>query len=68
MSSITFCIVQTQHKDQQTVVSKTLERDRVCTMNTAMTKAGRHLAEWFKAFRAKNRPPYRYYEHSLYDA
>jgi hypothetical protein len=29
---------------------------------------GRRLARWFKTFREKNRPPYRYGEHSLYDA
>lgn len=35
----------------------------------AVTKQiGKRLARWFKAFREKNRPPYRYDEHSLYDA
>jgi hypothetical protein len=31
-------------------------------------KMGTGLAGWFKAFREKNRSPYRWYEHSLYDA
>jgi hypothetical protein len=35
---------------------------------TAVKKTGKRFARWFKAFREKNRPPYRYYEHSLYDA
>ena len=35
---------------------------------TAMKKTGMRLARWFKTFRKKNRPPHRYYEHSLYDA
>ena len=26
------------------------------------------IARWFKTFRDKNRPPYRYYEHGLYEA
>jgi hypothetical protein len=29
---------------------------------------GKRLTRWFKTFHEKNRPPYRYYEHSLYDA
>ena len=39
---------------------------------SAMTKAvkntGTRVVRWFKALREKNRPPYRWYEHSLYDA
>jgi hypothetical protein len=34
----------------------------------AIKKTGTRLARWFKAAREKNRPPYRWYEHSLYDA
>ena len=37
-------------------------------MTATMKKAGKRFAQWFKTFRDKNRPPYRYYEHSLYDA
>jgi hypothetical protein len=35
---------------------------------TAMKQTGTRFARWFKTFREKNRPPYRYYEHSMYDA
>lgn len=35
---------------------------------TAVKQTGKRFARWFKTFRDKNRPPYRYYEHSLYDA
>jgi len=31
-------------------------------------KISKQFARWFKTFREKNRPPHRYYEHSLYDA
>jgi hypothetical protein len=31
-------------------------------------KIGTRVGRWFKAFHEKNRPPYRWYEHSLYDA
>lgn len=34
----------------------------------ATKKIGRRFARWFKAFREQNRPPYKYHEHSLYDA
>jgi hypothetical protein len=34
----------------------------------AMKKTGTRFVGWFKKFREKNRPPYRWYEHSLYDA
>jgi len=34
-------------------------------MATAMKKAGTRLREWFKTFREKNRPPYRWYEHAI---
>jgi hypothetical protein len=37
-------------------------------MTKAMKKTGRRFAQWFKTFREKNPPPYRWYEHSLYDA
>jgi hypothetical protein len=37
-------------------------------MVAAMKKNGRHFAEWFKAFKEKNRPPYRWYEHDPYGA
>ena len=37
-------------------------------MTAAVKKTGRHFARWFKTFREKNRPPYHYYEHTLYDA
>jgi hypothetical protein len=29
-------------------------------------KMSARLASWFKAFREKNRPPYRWYEDNLY--
>ena len=35
---------------------------------TAMKKTGKRFARWFKQFRENNKPPFRYYEHSLYDA
>jgi len=39
---------------------------------SAMTKAvkntGTRVVRWFKALQEKNRPPYRWYEHGLYDA
>jgi hypothetical protein len=28
----------------------------------------KRLARWFRTFRETDRPPYRYHEHSLYDA
>jgi hypothetical protein len=34
----------------------------------AIKKTGTRLARWFKAVREKNQPPYRWYEHSLYNA
>ncbi len=34
----------------------------------ATKKIGRRLVRWFKTFREQNRPPYKYHEHSLYDA
>jgi hypothetical protein len=37
-------------------------------MTKAMEKTGTRLAQWFKTFREKNRSPYHWYEHSLYDA
>jgi hypothetical protein len=38
------------------------------TMTVSMKKTGTRLARWFNTYREKNRPPYRWYEHSLYDA
>jgi len=35
---------------------------------TATKQTGTRIARWFKTFRDKNRPPHRYWEHSLYDA
>ena len=35
---------------------------------TAMKKTGSRIAQWFKTFRQKNRPPHHYYDHALYDA
>jgi hypothetical protein len=35
---------------------------------TAIKKTGTRLTRWFKQFREKNRPPHRWYEHSMYDA
>jgi hypothetical protein len=35
---------------------------------TAIKKTGARFVHWVKAFQKKNRPPYRWYEHSLYDA
>ena len=35
---------------------------------TTTKQISKRLARWFKTFREKNRPPYRYHEHSLYDA
>jgi hypothetical protein len=35
---------------------------------TAIKKTGTRLIRWFKQFREKNRPPRRWYEHSMYDA
>ncbi len=37
-------------------------------MTAAMKKTRTRLVRWFKSFHEKNWPPYRYYEHSLYDA
>jgi len=37
-------------------------------MTAAVKRTSKTFVQWFKAFRDKNRPPYRYYEHSLYDA
>lgn len=37
-------------------------------MTKAIKKTGTHFARWFKSFREKNRPPYRYSDFSLYDA
>ncbi len=34
----------------------------------ATKQVGKRFARWFKTFRENNRPPHRYYEHSLYDA
>lgn len=34
---------------------------------TARKTTAKRLAQWFKTFREKNRPPYRWYEHSYYD-
>jgi hypothetical protein len=35
---------------------------------SAAKKMPTQLVRWFKTFREKNQPPYRWYEHSLYDA
>jgi len=35
---------------------------------TAVKQTGTRFARWFRAFRDKNRPARRYYEHGLYDA
>jgi len=35
---------------------------------TTVKQTGKRLTRWFKQFREQNRPPYRYYEHGLYDA
>lgn len=35
---------------------------------TAMKQTGTRFVGWFKTFREKNRQPYRYHEHSMYDA
>jgi len=37
-------------------------------MTKAVKSTGKRVAQWFKALQEKNRPPYRWYEHSLYDA
>jgi len=37
-------------------------------MIKAVKKTGTRLVRWFKALQEKNRPPYRWHEHSLYDA
>ncbi len=37
-------------------------------MSAAIKRTSARFTRWFKAFREKNRPPYRWYEHSLYDA
>ena len=37
-------------------------------MTAAMKRTGKSFARWFKAFCDNNRPPYRHYEYSLYDA
>jgi len=37
-------------------------------MTAAAKRTGKSFARWLKAFCDKNRPPYRHYEHSLYDA
>ena len=37
-------------------------------MTKAAKNTGLRVVRWFKALREKNRPPYRWYEHSLYDA
>jgi hypothetical protein len=34
----------------------------------ATRKIGKRFARWFRAFGEQNRPPYKYHEHSLYDA
>jgi len=35
---------------------------------TAMKQTGTRFVRCFKTFREENRPPYRYYERSMYDA
>lgn len=37
-------------------------------MTTAIKKTGARFRQWFKTFREKSRPPYRWYEHGYYDA
>ena len=37
-------------------------------MTTAIKKTGARFRQWLKTFRENNRPPYRWYEHSYYDA
>jgi hypothetical protein len=34
----------------------------------AIRKGTKQFTRWFKNFRDANRPPYRWYEHGLYDA
>jgi hypothetical protein len=34
----------------------------------AIKRTGTRFARWFKKFQEKNRPPYRWHEHSPYDA
>ncbi len=35
-------------------------------MTTRTTKTASRLVRWFKEFSARNRPPYRWYEHDHY--
>jgi hypothetical protein len=37
-------------------------------MTKTAKKAGMRVVRWFKALQEENRPPYRWYEYSLYDA
>jgi hypothetical protein len=37
-------------------------------MTKVIKKTGTRFARWFNTYREKNRPPYRWYEHGLYDA
>jgi hypothetical protein len=37
-------------------------------MAKVVKNAGGRVVRWFKALQEKNRPPYLWYEHSLYDA
>jgi hypothetical protein len=37
-------------------------------MAKVMKNSGIRVVRWFKALKEKNRPPYRWYEPSLYDA
>ena len=48
-------VVAIEHKVQEVAMAAT-------------KKIGKRLARWFKTFREQNRPPYKYHEHSLYDA
>jgi hypothetical protein len=34
-------------------------------MVATVKKAGTQFSQWFKAFREKNRPPYKYYEYDV---
>ena len=35
-------------------------------MVATVKRTGKHFAQWFKAFRERNRPPYKYYEYDIY--
>ena len=49
-------------------VSSNARAIRRSIMTAAVKKSGKHFVRWFRKFQDKNRPPYRWYEHSYYDA